>query len=73
MRYLGVAKTSGCQILMPDKFQGLQHVDTYEVLEVEGHVILLPGPLDRERIARVERLARQSIQDHREALESLAS
>lgn len=49
MRYLGVAKKSGGQILMPDKFQGLQHVDTYEVLEVEGHVILVPGPLDRDR------------------------
>lgn len=72
MRYLGVAKKSGGQILMPDKFQGLQHVDTYEVLEVEGHVILVPGPLDRDRIARIERLASQSIKDHREALEGLA-
>ena len=57
---------------MPDGFRGVQEGKIYDVVEIGGDVVLAPSPLDRERLAQIERLARRSIKEHRQTLEGLA-
>jgi len=72
MKYLGIARKENGHVLMPDTFRDVEEGRTYEAIEVEGDILLTLAPLDRERLARVERLAKQSIEEHRKALEGLA-
>jgi hypothetical protein len=72
MRYLGVARIEGGRVVMPDGYQELAEASLYEVVEVGGDILLMPSPLDRERMIRIERLARRSIEEHRKTLEGLA-
>lgn len=72
MRYLGIARKENGHVLMPDTFRDVEEGRTYEAIEVEGDILLTLTPLDRERLGRVERLAKQSIEEHRKALEGLA-
>ena len=72
MRYLGIAREHNGQILMPDSFTGAGQGATYEALDVGGDILLVPNPVDRQRLAKVERLAGQSISEHRKSLEGLA-
>ncbi len=72
MRYLGLARNENGKMAMPDAFKEVKDGQLYEAVEIDGDVILLPNPLDRERLASVERLAKQSIADHRKTLEGLA-
>jgi len=72
MKYLGIARAEKGRIVMPDGFDEHAGGQTYEAVEIGGTVILAPAPLNRERLAQVDRLARRSIEDHRGALDGLA-
>ncbi|MBM4294120.1 MAG: hypothetical protein FJ126_04350 [Deltaproteobacteria bacterium] len=71
MRYLGIARLEN-QVVLPDGFREIEAGRSYEVIEIGGDILLMPPPLDRERLARIDQLARQSIQEHRATLEGLA-
>ena len=72
MRYLGIAKNDRGRVTMPDASRDQMPEPTYEVVEIGGDILLVPPPLDRERLAAVERLAQRSIDEHRKTLEGLA-
>ena len=72
MKYLGIARKENGQVLMPDSFQGTEEGKIYEAIEIGGDILLMPSPLDQEGLARIERLARHSIKEHRKSLEGLA-
>ena len=72
MRYLGVARKKEGHVEMPDAFREVEGTGHYEVVEIGGDILLMPPPLDRERLSRIETLAARSIDDHRESLEGLA-
>lgn len=69
MRYLGVAKKKGSVLEMPS---GFGDAETYEVLELEGRIVLVPMPFEPMNAKEVERLARETIEEHRKTLEALA-
>ncbi|GAN31639.1 MAG: hypothetical protein DYG83_11690 [Candidatus Brocadia sp. AMX2] len=73
MKYLGIAKREKDQsITMPDSFKESSQWDSYEVIEVGGDILLIPPPLDKERLARIEKLTKISIEEHRKTLKGLA-
>ncbi len=72
MKYLGVARKEKGQVVMPDAFRETEEGKLYEVIEIGGDILLVPSPLDRERLARIEKLANRCIEEHRKALEGLA-
>jgi hypothetical protein len=72
MRYFGIAKNEKGLVVMPDAFREVETYPLYEVIEIGGDVLLVSPPLDRERLAQIERLARRSIEEHRKTLEGLA-
>lgn len=72
MKYLGIARKEKTKIVMPDAFQDAEDGQTYEAIEIGGDILLSPAPLDRERLARIERLANRSIEEHRKSLQGLA-
>jgi hypothetical protein len=57
---------------MPDSFQEVETGQLYEAVEIGGDILLISPPLDRERLTRIERLTRHSIEEHRKTLEGLA-
>ena len=57
---------------MPDAFQEVTTLRTYDAIQVGGDILLLPAPLDRERLKKIEELAKRSIEEHRSTLEALA-
>lgn len=77
MRYLGtVEKRHGGQIILEgygqEKITEEDDQTAFEVVEIEGAIVLIPAPADRKRLAQIETLASQSIHDHRTTLEGLA-
>ena len=72
MKYLGIVKRQDRNLTMPDAFQKAARPGDYEAIEVGGDILLLSAPLDRERLKRIEDLAKRSIGEHRRALEGLA-
>ena len=72
MKYLGVARKEKGQVVMPDAFREAEEGKLYEVIEIGGDILLVPSPLDRKRLARIEKLAQRSIEEHRKTLEGLA-
>jgi hypothetical protein len=72
MRCLGMAQRQEGRVLMPDAFKEVAQGQVYEVLEIGGDILHMPPPLDRERLALVEKLARKSISGDRQTLEGLA-
>jgi hypothetical protein len=72
MRYLGVARIEDGRVVMPDGAAELTEGQCFEAMEVGGDILLISPPLDRERLSHIERLANQSIDEHRKALEGLA-
>lgn len=72
MKYLGIARTENGRLIMPDGFDCPEEGTTFEAVEIGGEIVLSPTPLDRRRLEKIDRLARQSMQDHRESLEDLA-
>ncbi|MFQ5874051.1 MAG: hypothetical protein ACE5JL_09645 [Dehalococcoidia bacterium] len=69
MRYLGVAKRKGSVLEMPSEFDG---AETYEVVEQEGRIVLVPVSSEPMNTEEIERLARETIDAHRKSLEALA-
>ena len=57
---------------MPDEFADVPEGQAYEAVEIAGDIVLTLSPLDRQRLARVERLANRSIEEHRKTLDGLA-
>ena len=72
MRYLGIAKKDNGLMVMPDAFEELSTDQHFEVIEVSGDILLVPSPLDREHLTRIEGLTKKSIEEHRRTLEGLA-
>jgi hypothetical protein len=72
MKYLGIAKRQGSDLKMPDSFQEVAKTEVYEAIVVDGDILLLATPLDRERIKRIQDLTDRSIKEHRRTLEGLA-
>ena len=72
MKYLGIVKRENGNLTMPDAFQEVTVPRTYEAIQVGGDILLLPAPLDRERIKRIEELTKRSIEEHRSTLEALS-
>lgn len=69
MKYLGTAKRHGSTLEMPS---GSEATESYEVLEFEGKLVLIPLPFDSADTEEVQRLARETIEQHRKTLEALA-
>jgi hypothetical protein len=57
---------------MPDSFQEVAKTEVYEAIVVDGDILLLATPLDRERVKRIQDLTDRSINEHRRTLEGLA-
>jgi len=57
---------------MPDTFQEVAGNRDYEVVHIGDDILLLPAPLNGERLKRIEHIANRSINDHRTTLERLA-
>jgi len=72
MKYLGVVKNDHGHLVMPDAFRETPERRSYEAIEVGGDIMLMTNPLDRERMEHIQRLARQTIKEHRKTLEALA-
>jgi bifunctional DNA-binding transcriptional regulator/antitoxin component of YhaV-PrlF toxin-antitoxin module len=72
MRYFGIARKERGQVVLPDAFREVEEGHLYEVVEIGGDILLMPPPLDRERLAQIECLANRSIEEHRKSLEGLS-
>jgi hypothetical protein len=72
MKYLGIVKRKNGNLTMPDAFQEVMTLRTYDAIQVGGDILLLPAPLDRERLKKIEELAKRSIEEHRSTLDALA-
>ena len=58
--------------MLPDALSEAEEGRQYEAVEVGGDIPLLVSPLDRKRLAHIEKLGRLSIEEHRKTLEGLA-
>lgn len=77
MRYLGIVeKRHGGQIILEnsgqEKITEEDDQTTFEAVEIEGMIVLIPASVDRKRLAQIVTFASQSIHDHRTTLEGLA-
>lgn len=54
---------------MPPEFKG---VETYQVVEFEGRIVLIPMHFEPAASEDVERRARETVEDHQKALKALA-
>jgi hypothetical protein len=72
MKVLGTAKKEKGVFILPDELLKVANDALYEVLEVEGILLLIESPLDKERMKHLETLTKESIKTHRETLEKLA-
>jgi hypothetical protein len=72
MTYLGAARIENGHVVMPDALGEQPRAQSYDAVEIGGDILLTRDPLDRERLAQIERHAAQSIADHRATLEGLA-
>jgi hypothetical protein len=77
MRYLGIVeKKHGGQIILEaygqEKIKEENDQTTFEVVEIEGMIVLVQAPVDRKRLAQIETLTSLSVHDHRKTLEGLA-
>jgi hypothetical protein len=72
MKYLGTARKEKGRMVMPDAFQEIEEGRIFEAVEIGGDILLLAGPLEKERLSRIEEIAKESIEKHRATLEALA-
>ena len=77
MRYIGIVekKYDNWTILEGhghEKITGENDKITFEAVEIEAVIVLVPAPINRKRITQIENLTSQSIHDHRRTLEGLA-
>ncbi len=71
MKYLGIARVHKGRVRLPDSYP-MEDGRQYDAVELGGDILLMPSMLDKNRMAEISRLARQSIGEHRKALEDLA-
>jgi hypothetical protein len=71
MKYLGIARAKNGRIAMPDSFSAEKEVE-YEVVEIGNDILLIPAPVDHQRLESIRQLAEESIKEHRDVLEKLA-
>jgi hypothetical protein len=77
MRYLGIVeKRHSGQIILAgydgEKIANEDDQTAFEAFEIESIIVLIPASVNHKRLAQIETLADQSIQDHRITLEGLA-
>ncbi len=72
MKYLGIVKRQDGNLTLPDTFREISEHQTYEALLIGGDLLLIPPPLDLQRLKRIEELANRSIDEHRDTLDKLA-
>ncbi len=72
MKYLGTVKKEKGQVVMPEAFREVEEGRVFEAVEIGRDILLLAGPLDKEKMARIEDLTKESIEKHRATLEALA-
>jgi hypothetical protein len=72
MKYLGIVKRKNGNLMLPDSFQEIPKQGDYEAVLIGGDLLLLPPPLDRARLKKIEELADRSIEEHRQTLEKLS-
>ncbi len=72
MKYLGTVKKEKGQVVIPDTFREVEDGRIFEAIEVGGDILLVAGPLEKERLSLIEELAKESIEKHRATLEALA-
>ena len=77
MGYLGIVENRhGGQIILEgygqEKISEEDEQTTFETVEIEGVIVLIPAPVNHKRLAQIETLTGQSIDDHRTTLEGLA-
>jgi len=77
MHYLGLTeKRHGGWVILEDygqkKITDEDDQTAFEAVEIEGSIVLVQAPVNRKRLAQIERLASQAIHDHRTTLEGLA-
>ena len=72
MQYFVVAKYENGRMTMANSFTSGHEENTYEAIEIDYTIILLRTRLNQERLARIKKLTKQSIEEHRTTLEGLA-
>ena len=72
MKYLGIAKKEKGYVVMPDSFVKMYDDKNYHAIEIDDTILLMRSPLDKNCLAKIEKLTEQSIYEHRTALEGLA-
>jgi len=72
MKVLGTARKERGIFTLPDELLKTADDALYEVLEVEGIILMIESPLDKERISCIQALAEESIKTHKKTLERLA-
>lgn len=72
MTYLGTARLENGRVELPGSFHSAQRSTTYEAVDLGGDILLIASPLDRERLAQIEKIIADSIHANRKALEDLA-
>ncbi len=72
MKYLGTARKEKGHVVMPDAFQEIEEGRVFEAVEIGGDLLLLAGPLEKERLSRIEEITKESINKHRATLEGLS-
>jgi hypothetical protein len=72
MKYLGSVKKEEGILVTPSAFSDVKNGQVFEAVEIDGDVLLVKAPLDKQSIERTERLARKVIDDHRKSMEGLA-
>lgn len=72
MRYLGTVKCEDGRVIPVEAAANAYHPGHYQAVEVGRSVLLFAGPIDRERLERIEQLAAMTISAHRVALKGLS-
>ena len=51
MKYLGIIKHKNRHFITPDSFKKTNQTKRYETIEISGNVLLLPSPINKDRLA----------------------
>ena len=72
MKYLGTVRKERGRLEIPEALREVEEGRVFEAVEIGGDILLLAGPLEKERWAQIEELAQESINKHRATLEALS-
>ena len=51
MRYLGITRKEQRHLAIPDAFSEVEDSTAYGVVEIGGDILLMPPPMNKERLA----------------------